>query len=288
MNIQTRIELFLFNRIGHYLEKCINTAERKLYYSNLLSQEFFPETITKADNWKQRLITYQFRKNYNPTKPSPFFRQIIKESVWGGKVGQNWHEEEGKDDPELDKYGRWRNIQLNQCHIFLSKHPEIKQIIEVGCGNGKYLQQIQNTFGNPYAYLGIDLSVEQINWNQTHYPDIQFIAGAAEEMKTTEFKEGNIFITFGTLSCFTETELETWLNQIHALPGFQALCIAEWNESYDPELEMHSQPMSPTLYNHPYKRMVIKAGFEINALEYNDSSDIFPGYTRTILTAHKS
>jgi hypothetical protein len=159
--------------------------------------------------------------------------------------------------------------------------------VEIGCGNGKYLQNIQNILGKEYQYLGIDLSDSQIEWNKKNIAGINFMSGAADEMSEEIFNDGNIFITFGTLSCFTENELEKLLSIIYKISGFQAISISEWNINYDPEIEVSSKSMSPTLYNHSYRSKIIQAGFIIDSIEYIESFDFSSGYIRTIITAHK-
>jgi SAM-dependent methyltransferase len=269
------------------LEKTISSKDRDLYYSELLAQEFFPEKKTTASTVIERLLVYQFRKNYNPANPSPYFRKLIKNYVWGGETGKQWHLEEAGDDPNLVKYARWRDIQIRHCQSFLRDFPNIEHIVEIGCGNGKYLQLLKSTLGNQYSYWGLDLSESQILWNQNQYPDIQFRSGDANTIDSFLLLENVLYLTFGTLSCFTESELNDWLNSIYHRKGFQAIGIAEWNADYDPENEKDSQAMSPTLYNHSYSHKVRNAGFVLHSLEYNDSNDVFPGYVRTILTGYK-
>jgi SAM-dependent methyltransferase len=287
MNLLDKIEKSLFFRLGDVLEKAIPSKNKDLYYSELLAQEFFPGKITTASTATERLLVQQFRKKYNPANPSPYFRKLIKKYVWGGETGKQWHLEEAGDDPNLDKYARWREIQIRHCQSFLIDYPNIEHIVEIGCGNGKYLQSLKSTLGNQYSYWGLDLSESQIQWNQNQYPDIQFRSGDANTMDSFLLLENVLYLTFGTLSCFTETELSEWLNSIYNRKGFQAICIAEWNADYDPENEKNSRAMSPTLYNHPYSQMIRNTGFVLHSLEYNDSNDVFAGYVRTILTGFK-
>ncbi len=287
MKLLDKIEKSLFFRLGDLLEKTIPSTNKDLYYSELLAQEFFPGKITTASTATERLLVQQFRKKYNPANPSPYFRKLIKNYVWGGETGKQWHLEEAGDDPNLDKYGRWREIQIQHCKSLLKEFPNITHIVEIGCGNGKYLQLLKSSLGNQYSYWGLDLSESQIQWNQKQYPDIQFHSGDANANDSFQSLENVLYLTFGTLSCFTEPELTEWLSSIYHKKGFQAIGIAEWNADYDPESEVDSKAMSPTLYNHPYSQKVKNTGFVLHSLEYNDSNDVFPGYVRTILTGYK-
>jgi SAM-dependent methyltransferase len=287
MKLLDKIEKSLFFRLGDLLEKAIPLKNRDLYYSELLAQEFFPEKKTQTTSVTERLLVYQFRKKYDPANPSPYFRKLIKNHVWGGETGKQWHLEEAEDDPDLNKYARWRAIQIRQCQSFLTDFPQIEHIVEIGCGNGKYLQLLKSTLGNHYSYWGLDLSESQIKWNKTQYPEIHFFSGDANSIDSFLMLENVLYLTFGTLSCFTEPELNEWLHSIYNRKGFQAIGIAEWNIDYNPENEKDSRAMSPTLYNHSYSHKIRNAGFVLHNLEYIAGNSVSPIYVRTILTGYK-
>lgn len=285
-----RIQKTLIHRFGDILIQWVPEEYKSKRIADLLAFEFFPEKAIQTNGFIDQLILDHFRKTYDPEMPSEYYRNIIRNQVWGGTTGKSWHLVEAGDDPELDKYGRWRTLQIEQILKLLEICPEIKNIVEIGCGNGLYLNQIREKAGTKYDYFGIDLSEEQIQWNIKHYHNLQnmkFFAGAAGEVMPVNQLEGVLYLTFGTLSCFTESELRQWLRQVYAQPGFQALSIAEWNINYSPEIEKVSQPMSPTLYNHSYRYLSEEMGFVINEIMYADATDITPGYIRTLLTAVK-
>lgn len=277
------IRMTLINRLSGILYPFISQSKKDTFYGQLLATEFFPDKSITINGFIEACLLKEFRKNYNATNPSPYFRNIIRNKVWGGNTGQQWHLVEAQADATLDKYGIWRNIQLQALLDFLQAHPTYTQIVEIGCGNGLYLHQISQRLNDKYTLIGIDLSAEQINWNKTQYPSIRFETGAAGEIELNPKDGGILYLTFGTLSCFTENELRIWLNQISNASGNQAVCISEWNADFDPEKNYKSEAMSPTLYNHAYKYLVEQAGLKIEKLEYTDASDIYPGYVRTLI-----
>lgn len=277
------IKMALINRLSGIVYSLVPSAQKEAFYGQLLAMEFFPDKSRSGNSFIEDCLLREFHKNYNAQDPSPYFRNIIRNKVWGGNTGQQWHLEEAQEDASLDKYGIWRNIQLAGLKDFLKSHPEYAQIVEIGCGNGLYLNRIAIELGDKYQFIGIDLSAEQIAWNKKKYPALRFERAAAGEIEFDSTKGGIVYITFGTLSCFTENELTIWLSQIKNSNGYQCVCISEWNADFDPEKNFVSQAMSPTLYNHAYRHLLTKAGFTIGKLEYTDASKIFPGYVRTLI-----
>jgi SAM-dependent methyltransferase len=288
MGLKKNIKLFISNRFTEILYPLIPEKIKIKTISKILSSEFLnhekPISYTLINN----IIIKHFYKHYEPKNPSEYYRNIIKTHVWGGRTGMQWHIEEAEYDENLDKYGYWRKIQVLQIESFLMKNIQYKYIIEIGCGNGKYIDYISRKLGNKYQYIGIDLSYNQIEWNKERYKEntsLEFQQGDASSFKDLKQYTGALYLTFGTLSCFTKDELDSWLMSIQSDEGKNAVSIAEWLIEYDYEKEDESIPMSPSLYNHNYAVRVKKAEMEIIENEYISGNSEFVGYIRNILLA---
>jgi ubiquinone/menaquinone biosynthesis C-methylase UbiE len=288
MKILRKIELFIFNNFGDQLEYLISEQHKSNIFTVLLLIEFLPDSPRPAPNITNRLLAYQFKKKYNPQNPSEYFRQLILDKIWGGANGMKWHQQETLTDPNMEKYRVWRNKQIEQIKQLIAKYSNIENIIEIGCGNGLYLNQIRETLGNDYNYWGIDLSRDQITKNKELFKKINFIEGQAGKIESLDILENTLYITFGTLNCFTQSELISFFNHIYKLKGFQAIAISEWIIDFNPEIEYMSKPMSPTLYNHNYNHHLEATNFKIFLKEYHIRDFEQPGYVRTIITALKN
>src|SRR5690606_38634870 len=124
--------------------------------------------------------------------------------------------------------------------------------------------------GSKYQYIGIDLSEDQIEWNKEYYKNnqkLRFYHGEAGNIKSIHSEPNTLFLTFVTLSCFTQVELDDWLFKTKPTSGKNAVSIAEWIIDYDYEKETESVPMSPTLYNHNYVVRLQKIGMQLHKLE---------------------
>lgn len=285
--MRRKLELALINRLSGWVFAVTAEARKQEFFGKLLAAEFFPERHFKVSGFWEQCLLSEFRKRYNPAQPDPYFRDIIRKQVWGGSQGKDWHLEEAQDDAGLDKYGTWRKLQTAQIRTFLQAHPEWKTLVEIGCGNGIYLDYLSRQLGSQYQYAGIDLSEEQIQWNrlQEKYKSLQFFSGAAGDPLPGLDSKSILYLTFGTLSCMTESELTAWLQQVRRESGLRAISIAEWNVDYNPEVETTSRAMSPTLYNHSYVHLLKQNGYTIEMLEYADATGIFPGHVRTLVIA---
>jgi SAM-dependent methyltransferase len=288
MGIQKKIKLFISNRFSSILYPFIAKKTKTAVIVHILSSEFLNHKEQLPYSFVNTVILNHFNKNYNPNNPTEYYREIIKNYVWGGTTGMKWHVEEAEYDQNLDKYKKWRKIQIDQIKDFLKYNNHYQYIVEIGCGNGKYIDFLSRNLGAQYKYIGIDLSEEQIEWNKTFYQKNKNLTFYSEHVGNKEsiHKESNtLYLTFGTLSCFTQKELDEWLHRIKPMSGKNAVSIAEWIIDYNYLDKVHSEPMSQTLYNHHYAFRVQNAQMVMYKLEYVLADDEYDKHTRTILIA---
>jgi 2-polyprenyl-3-methyl-5-hydroxy-6-metoxy-1,4-benzoquinol methylase len=291
MRLIHNIKLAIANRFGYLIYPLISNKYKEKIYSNLLSIEFDTNDIIIKPTIINLIIINKFKSNYNPDLPNEYFRKLIKKYVWGGTLGKKWHEKESSDDPSLNKYMRWRKSQVEQIKSFLSQNNEYKYIVEVGCGNGLYIKYLSQELGTKYKYAGIDLSMEQIKINVNKYKDnsdISFYYGSADEIEVFNSISGVLYVTFGTLTCFTQKELSHWLNIINNSKKKKAISLSEWIVDYDVLKENESKSMSPTLYNHNYEFLLKEQGYNIIHKLYDNSREQYSNYTRTVIIGETS
>jgi len=288
MGIQKKLKLFISNRFSSILYPFIAKKKSTAVIVHVLSSEFLNHKEKLSYSFVNTVILNHFYKNYDPNNPTEYYREIIKNHVWGGTTGMKWHAEEAEYDQNLDKYKKWRRIQIDQIEDFLKNNNYYQYIVEIGCGNGKYIDYLSRNLGSQYKYIGIDISKEQIEWNKTYYqrnPNLKFYHEDLGNKESIHKESNTLYLTFGTLSCFTQIELDVWLHKIKPISGKNAVSIAEWIIDYNYLEKVDSEPMSQTLYNHNYACRVQNAQMEMYKLEYVSAEDEFDKHTRTILIA---
>jgi len=264
--MNNKIQYFLINRCGKLLFYLIPQSRRDEFIGKLLAAEFFNIEPVEINNFIDRIIQGYFVRTYNSEFPNEYYREIIKKYVWGGKTGKIWHERESGNEGNLAKYAFWRKQMTEQASEALKIYPQIRNIIEIGCGDGAQLIKHINLWGSDKKYIGIDLSREQIIENRLQYEDrkeLKFFYGDAGKVLKTNPVQDALYIFFGTLVCFTGEEMKNLFRVIWNQPGSQIICLSEWNKNFNPELELESRAMSPTLYNHAYSYVLQQCGFEI-------------------------
>jgi hypothetical protein len=122
-------------------------------------------------------------------------------------------------------------------------------------------------------FQAIDLSAEQIARNRSMYrgSKVEYLHVEASEYVQRYSRPGTLFVTGGTFECFTQTELEEFFDLARrtVVPVAFSICDAV-NLDYDLDVEFDSRPRGNLFFNHNYRHLLEKHGYEVcrDELEY--------------------
>ena len=115
-------------------------------------------------------------------------------------------------------------------------------------------------------FHGIDLSAEQISpvtGRSIADSKVEFLHVEATEYVVRHCRPGTLFVACGTFECFTQAELEEFLALTLKTVNRVAFATCDAVDiDYDPEVELNSRPRGNLLYNHNYRHLLEKHGYE--------------------------
>jgi hypothetical protein len=208
------------------------------------------------------------RRHYD--RPEDEIRDVNRRSIWGGTAGGRWHEERRRRYQDRqrfqDEYLRSRRRMLDQIAWLLDHFPFFKTLCEVGTGNGLMIDYLAGCLTQIERFQGIDLGAEQIARNRAIYGEsrVQYLHAEPSEFVLQHGRPGTLFVACGTFECFTQAELEEFLELTHKTLDSVAFAICDAVDvDYDAEVEFDSRPRGNLFYSHNYRHLLEKHGYEI-------------------------
>ncbi|MBU2928307.1 class I SAM-dependent methyltransferase [Winogradskyella psychrotolerans] len=151
----------------------------------------------------------------------------------------------------------------------LSKESEsFTRLVEIGTGNGDVLNYLYSEFPQIDRFIGIDLSVDQIEINKAKYKNnkkLEFVASDAIEWVREHGARNTIFVTSrGVLEYFEPQLLEEFLNMIYSLGNTIFIAIEPNGKDHNLETNFNSElyGYEPS-FSHNYPYLFKKSGFSI-------------------------
>ncbi|WP_299124658.1 class I SAM-dependent methyltransferase [uncultured Winogradskyella sp.] len=141
-------------------------------------------------------------------------------------------------------------------------------LVEIGTGNGKVLNYLSSKFPSIQRFVGIDLSLVQIQLNTENFKSnekLEFVAIDGFDW-VKEYGHGNIiFVTSrGVLEYFTEHRLTEFLNKLNGLGKTIFVAIEPNGIKHDfktnPNSELYGYERS---FSHNYAKLFKDAGFDL-------------------------
>ena len=182
-----------------------------------------------------------------------------------------WKNQQSSAFYEHTDYRFMEVLPLLKTHINtlekLTNEYQIQTICEIGTGNGHWIAYVQKQLLNVERFVGIDLSTSQISVNRDKYPDVEFVAGDADEWIREHGVSNTLYmVNGGVFEYFSRTSLQALFATI-ASPGsgnLLAIFNEPLDEHHDLENDMESHPNDTeysTSHNHPH--LLLHAGFTI-------------------------
>lgn len=215
-------------------------------------------------------------------------RRLNRERFWGGKAGVEWHENErrrlagGEQSPEFLRYRTPVVAELKK----LQAGGRYETVCEIGTGNGLFLVHLSRELPGVRRFVGIDLNPDQIARNREIYAEspLEFASVEAEVWVAANLTAPTIFVTAGTLECFTEIELRELLERI-ARAGVPAVVAVCEPVNIDLASTIVSVPRGNTMYSHNYPHLLQAAGFTIAATRLEPINPDIPNYQMVMMVA---
>ena len=151
----------------------------------------------------------------------------------------------------------------------LANQPEVfDTIVEIGTGNGDVLNYLSTEFPDINRFVGIDLSIDQIELNNVKFADnkkLEFVACDALDWIKEHGQGNTIFVTSrGVLEYFLEPRLLEMFKVINGLGKTYFIAIEPNGANHDFNTQPNSQLYgNEPSFSHNYPLLFKKAGFEI-------------------------
>lgn len=142
------------------------------------------------------------------------------------------------------------------------------RLYEIGCGHGQVLEYLVNRLEDIDAFIGIDISEEQIRKNKDKFkhPKMEFHAADAVGWVVDNAKPQSIFLTNGgVFEYFLQSELEAIFKHIaeNLTPAIVGI-VETLGSDHDLETEFKTMIYGRELaFSHNYPHLLKKAGFEV-------------------------
>ena len=220
---------------------------------------------TKKGVW-ETLIDGAKSEIYNKT--SDHQKLIRVNNLWSEKDGYKWIKYDQKNN-QIEKIVDKRKDIFSLIDQYLNENKNIQTICEIGTGDGRYLNFLSEKLSGIKTFIGIDLNAKMIKENNNKYKkntNLIFLHGKVNKRfdRVKEISSNSIlFVSFRTLTWFTQMELEELFSFIANKKEFLSLAFFEQNEICN-EKETKSKVRTGILFNsHNYKSLLKRCGLSI-------------------------
>ncbi len=164
---------------------------------------------------------------------------------------------------------------VEALELQLQNRPEIRRLIEVGCGDGRVLEHLSERFPQLKSATGIDLNGRIIERNRKAYEGtrLQFESADLHEYLQAYRGSGIVLVSYGgVLEYLTQSELEDLFASFANLASPAMLMIVEpIATDFDLDSETTSRPHGvEKSFSHPHRHLFEKAGWTIEFEEIQE------------------
>jgi len=190
-------------------------------------------------------------------------RKMNKVGFWFTDHATRWHIQKLNDQQYLDQMLEVRSHLTLFIQNVISLNPDIDTVVEIGCGNGFYLNFLSSILPSELVLLGTDVNKGIIDFNSTYYPNLSFVYSSAPKLIASLRSKSLLVIAGGTLLCFTPGELGFLLNVIKSNRIRSHLCFCE-NSHKEFSPSERFLPLKNTAFSHNYNLLLKEAGYSID------------------------
>ena len=145
---------------------------------------------------------------------------------------------------------------------------EFHTLVEIGTGNGDVLNYLSTEFPQINRFVGIDLSLDQVELNNKRFYSnkrLEFVAADAFDWVKEHGHSHTVFVSSrGVLEYFLEQRLQEFLNEINLLGKVFFIAIEPNGEDHDFDTHPNTQLYgSEPSFSHNYPKLFKNAGFSL-------------------------
>jgi len=224
-------------------------------------------TISLKNNLtiKQRLMRYALLKRAEENRDFNSLAEFHN-NYWS-KRGKDYFE--STDDILETFFIPYCTPIFTHLEKVLKQQPEnFKTIVEIGTGSGDVLNYLSSKFPKIDHFIGIDLSVAQIEINKNKFSEnsgLQFVASDGIDWIKSHGSSNTIFITSrGVLEYFTQQRLQELLEELKNLGKTIFIAIEPIAADHDFSVNTNSMVFGfERSFSHNYIKLFESAGFNI-------------------------
>ncbi len=187
----------------------------------------------------------------------------LHKAFWGGRSADAWYGETADRLEKLVIPALADIVHLVRPYLHQQR---VKRVVELGTGNGEWLNYLSQQWNFVGEYLGIDLAQQQIASNQRRYPHLQFEATDLTDWLAERSEPHSIFVTHcGVLEYLAPKSLRQVAEKIAERAGDSLLLLVEPLADNYPLVgsepsRVHGPEMS---YSHNYPYLLQRAGMQL-------------------------
>jgi SAM-dependent methyltransferase len=141
-------------------------------------------------------------------------------------------------------------------------------ICEIGCGSGLVLDHLHRTLGGGREYIGLDMSLRQVELNRERFAieGLRFEAGEGLTWVLRHGQRNSIFLTYGgVLEYFPRRRLQSLLSWVAGALSPSLVAIVEpLADGHDVDSDPDSRPFgAENTFSHAYPLAFAQAGLEV-------------------------
>lgn len=189
----------------------------------------------------------------------------VHRGLWASKEMAEFYQ--NTDTRLINMIERFRTDLLQLVATVLEK-TQAHTLLEIGCGNGKLLAMLADSFPQFKSFTGIDLNQAQVEENRRVFAtrsNMDFKAGDATELLQEMDLSGHLVLTFGgVLEYFNPEKLQEYFESLKKNNANGVLMVEPANKEFD-FFENAASALYGGEYSfaHPYPWLLQKNGFEL-------------------------
>lgn len=189
----------------------------------------------------------------------------VHRGLWASNEMAEFYQD--TDTRLINMIERYRADLLQLVEAVLEK-TQAHTLLEIGCGNGKLLVTLADSFPQIKNFIGIDLNQAQVEENRRVYANrsnMDFKAGDATELVQEMNLSGHLVLTFGgVLEYFNPEKLQDHLKKLKEKNVGGILMVEPANREFD-FFENTASALYGGEYSfaHPYPCLLEKQGFDL-------------------------
>ncbi|OGV90861.1 hypothetical protein A2783_02850 [Microgenomates group bacterium RIFCSPHIGHO2_01_FULL_45_11] len=186
-------------------------------------------------------------------------RQILLKKIWGGKAGSIWHQE---IKPLYNKNKLFMKTREPLLQFILSL-PKSKYngLIELGCGNGWFLNLLSERLPFLHKFIGLDVNQKTVRLAQTRYQTnhrLTFLTTDLNAYAKTHTLKKKVLVSCFVLEYFSTQEL---VRLCHLLKQHRPLSLAFIERVRQDSLKTkRSQAIGDFSFSHNYPEIFKDCG----------------------------